>query len=332
MLYIFYGGDDFSIKRELEKIKAGLGDPQMLAVNTVRLDGQHLTLAELEGKCSTVPFMASHRLVIVDGLLMRFQSKRGRQRSTKNTALKEWGDVDSYIKQMPPSTVLVLVDIVAVRDGAKSPLLKKLAPLATVKPFYLLRRKEKIVDWVRQRVSEQGGSINPAAARLLAEFIGGNFWTMDNEISKLLLYAGERTVTAGDVKQLVSYVQEADIFELCDAVAEGKTKLAQQTLQRLYRQGVAPIYILAMITWQFRLIAQVVDMSARLSRQQIQASLNMTEWVLAKILRQAKQYNAEKVRWVYDRLVETDLAIKTGRYNAELALELLLIELSTSRV
>jgi len=44
MFYILYGQDDFSLNRALEKIKADLGDPQMLAVNTAGLEGQRLTL------------------------------------------------------------------------------------------------------------------------------------------------------------------------------------------------------------------------------------------------------------------------------------------------
>ena len=48
MLYILYGQDDFSLNQAVEKIKADLGDREMVATNTSSLEGQRLTLSELE--------------------------------------------------------------------------------------------------------------------------------------------------------------------------------------------------------------------------------------------------------------------------------------------
>ena len=80
MLHILYGRDDFSLSQALQKIKADLGDQEMVAANTSNLDGQRLTLSELRNKCDATPFLASHRLVIVDGLLARFEEKQRKTR------------------------------------------------------------------------------------------------------------------------------------------------------------------------------------------------------------------------------------------------------------
>ena len=73
MLYILYGQDDFSLNQAVKEIKAGLGDWEMVATNTTDLEGQHLTLSELRNKCAAAPFLSSHRLVIVEGLLGRLR-------------------------------------------------------------------------------------------------------------------------------------------------------------------------------------------------------------------------------------------------------------------
>ena len=152
---------------------------------------------------------------------------------------------------------------------------------------------------------------------------------MDGEIQKLLLYSPERPISEDDVGQLTSPVQEASIFALVDAVAEGRTELAQRILHRLYQEGVAAIYILVMITRQFRLIAQANDLGPRLSRLQIQDRLGLkSSYSLDKTLSQAKLYDFEGVKRAYDKLLETDLAIKTGKYSDKLALELLITELA----
>jgi len=328
MLYILYGQDDFSLNQAVGKIKADLGDWEMLATSTTNLEGKHLTLGELRNKCDAAPFLSPHRLVIVNGLLGRFEVKQGRPRSGKGKSgngLGEWDGLASYIKQMPETTALVLVD---GEMKGHNPLLKKLSPLAEVRAFPLLRGRD-LKDWVRQRVKAEGGDITPQAVNLLAELIGGDLWAMDGEIQKLLLYSQERPISEDDVRQLVSYAQEANIFALVDAVAEGRTELAQRILHRLYHEGTAPTYILVMITRQFRLIAQAKDLKKGLSRLQIQDRLGLkSSYSLDKTLSQAKLYDFEGVKRAYDKLLETDLAIKTGKYSDKLALELLVTELA----
>ena len=328
MLYILYGHDDFSLSQALGKIKADLGDRETVATNTTRLEGQHLALSELRNKCYTAPFLSSHRLVMVDGLLGRFEVKQNKPRSSKGKSgngLGEWEGLDSYIKRMPETTVLVLVD---EEVKGSNPLLKKLSPLAEVRAFPLLRGGD-LRSWIRQRVKAEGGDITSQAVNLLAELIGGDLWAMDGEIQKLLLYSQERPVSENDVRQLVSCIQEANIFALVDAVAEGRTELAQRILHRLYDEGVAPTYILAMISRQFRLIAQVRDLGKGLSRLQIQDRLGLkSSYSLDKTLSQARLYDFEGVKRAYDKLLETDLAIKTGKYSDKLALELLVTEIA----
>jgi len=328
MLYILYGQDDFSLYQAVKEIKASLGDWEMVATNTTSLEGQHLALSELRNKCDAAPFLSSHRLVIVDGLLGRFEVKQSKPRSGKGKSgngLGEWEGLDSYVKQMPETTALMLVD---GEVKGQNPLLKKLSPLAEVRTFPLLRGRD-LKAWIQQRIREEGGDITPQAVNLLAELIGGDLWAMNGEIQKLLLYSQERPISEDDVRQLVGHVQEANIFALVDAVAEGRTELAQRILHRLYDDGVAPTYILVMITRQFRLIAQAKDLEKGLSRLQIQDRLGLkSSYSLDKTLSQAKLYDFEGVKRAYDKLLETDLAIKTGKYSDKLALELLVTELA----
>ncbi len=332
MFHILYGQDDFSLNQAVEKIKTGLGDPQMLAVNTARLDGQKLTLSELRENCGAVPFLSSYRLVIVDGLLGKFEPKPGKKRLSKRaiskstSGLGEWEDLASYIKQMASTTVLILID---GKLSGNNSLMGKFLPLAQVKTFPLLRGK-KLADWVRQRVTEEDSNITPGAVDLLAELLGGNLWAMNNEILKLLLYAHGRTISEDDVRQLVGYAQEANIFALADAVVEGQADIAQRILHRCYQEGDSATYILTMVTRQFRLIAQAKELSSKLSRKQIQSKLGLKPFAVDRTLSQAKLYDLEHIKRAYDKLLETDLAIKTGKYDDQLALELLVAEFSTS--
>lgn len=328
MLYVLYGQDGFSRNQALGKIKAGLGDRETVAASTISLEGRHLTLGELRNKCDAAPFLSSHRLVIVEGLLGRFDAKQGKSRSRKGKSgngLEEWEGFDSYVERMPGTTVLMLVD---EEVKGSNPLLKRISSLAEVRAFPVLRGKD-LKSWIRQRVKAEGGTVTPEAVNMLAELIGGDLWAMESETQKLLLYGQDRPISEDDVRQLASCVQEANIFSVVDAVAEGRTELAQRLLHRLYDDGVPPTYILTMITRQFRLIAHARDLAKGLSRPQIQDRLGLKSgYALDKTQSQAKLYDFERVKRVYGKLLETDLAIKTGQYSDKLALELLVAELA----
>ncbi|MCK4387481.1 MAG: hypothetical protein KAW00_01800, partial [Dehalococcoidia bacterium] len=165
MLYVLYGKDDFSLCEALNGIKADLGDPQMLAVNTARLDGQRLTSSELKDSCNVAPFLSPYRLTIVEGLLKRFEAKSGRSKSSKKRIiakprgeLGEWEDLPSHVKQMPQTTVLVLVDGGEV--SSSNSLLKRLSPLARIKVFPTLRGKS-LKAWIQERVTKESSTITP---------------------------------------------------------------------------------------------------------------------------------------------------------------------------
>ncbi len=330
MLHILHGQDDFSLREAVGRIKGGLGAPEMVAANLTSLDGEHLTLKELEGNCNASPFLSPARLVIVTGLLGRFEPKLGRSQGGKRSVTQvkveggEWQGLDSYIQRMPPTTVLILIDGKISRHNF---LLVRLSPLAEVQAFPLLRGRD-LRAWIQLRATKDGGSITPQAVGLLAELIGGDLWAMSSEINKLLLYAEGRTIDEEDVRQSVSHAQQAGVFALVDAVLEGRVQTAQRALHRLSREGALPTYVLAMITRQLRLIAQVKEMSPGSSRKQIQDSLGLAStYAMDKVVSQAKLYDLERIAQTYRRLRETDLAIKTGKYNDRLAVELLVTEL-----
>ena len=55
MFYIFHGDDTYSQKETLAKLRAKLGDPEMLDLNTTRLEGA-VSFSQLQQACSAMPF------------------------------------------------------------------------------------------------------------------------------------------------------------------------------------------------------------------------------------------------------------------------------------
>ncbi|MFC1949129.1 DNA polymerase III subunit delta [Chloroflexota bacterium] len=329
MLYILSGQDDYSITRSLDKIKNEIGDQTALSASTNTLDGQQLTPDELKTVCETAPFLTGKRLVIVSGLLERFEprSRPRRQRKTprpdnNQTSHQAFSDC---ISSIPDTTILVLIE---GRLSSSNPLYKALAGKAKVQSFPLLKEPE-LRQWVQRRVAEENGSISPRAASLLSRLIGSNLWILDSETIKLVLFTPGRRIEEEDVKMLVGYAQQVSVFSMVDAILESKAELAEQMLQQMLQQGAAPVYLLTMLTRQTRMLVRTRELKKqKIPDKEIQNRLGITaEYALRKTLEQAGRYSLSRLREVYRKLLETDLSIKTGKYNAELALTILVAEL-----
>ncbi len=329
MLYILWGPDDFSISQALEEIKGGIGDPTVLSANTTILDGQQMTLDELQTVCGALPFLAERRLVIVKGLLERFEPKSKFSRQKKTARLtdlqSEWKSLGDYVGEIPDSTILVLI---GGGITAKNPLFKQLSGKAKVRSFPLLRDVQ-LRQWLQRRVTQEGGSISPAAVDLLVRLVGGNLWIMASEINKLVMFASGRRIEEGDVRAVVSYAQQASVFTMVDAILEFKAGIAGKSLQQLLQRGATPAYLLTMITRQVRMIVRAKEIRKQVkSKVEIQNKLGLTsEFALRKTLEQADRYPLERIKEVYRKLLEVDLSIKTGKYDGELALNILIAEL-----
>jgi DNA polymerase-3 subunit delta len=327
LLHILVGADDFSLRQALEEIKKSIGDPTALMTNTTVLEGKAVTPEQLRAACETVPFLAGKRLVIVEGLLERFEAKG---KTAKKKSSRQSDQSETYqplvdgIKHLPPFTELVIIDG-AISD--RNPLLRELMPTAKVRSFPMLKLNQ-LPQWIEKRLAGKG-SVSPKAMTLLVRLVGNDLWAMSNEIDKLLLFTGGRQIEEVDVKAVVSNAQDAGIFSMVDAILELRVGAAQELLQQLFLQGMAPAQILVMLSRQVRIIFQVKEMRAMgRMRGEIQSRLGLaSDFVLRKAWEQADRYSSSRIREVYHKLLEADITIKTGKMDGELALDVLIAEL-----
>ena len=150
------------------------------------------------------------------------------------------------------------------------------------------------------------------------------------EIDKLVTHAGgARPVRESDVEELVAEVREANIFQMVDEVASHNGRAALDRLHTLLDKGESPIYVLSMVTRQFRMLLQVKEMSAGGATQgEMQSKLQMHPFVLDKIGGQARGFTLDRLEAIYRRLADVDTGIKRGRTEPVVALDMLVVELA----
>ncbi len=72
MITLIHGPAELLRSEAVAELRARVAADESLAeLNTAHLDGQQITVAELQNACDALPFLAERRLVIVDGLLRR---------------------------------------------------------------------------------------------------------------------------------------------------------------------------------------------------------------------------------------------------------------------
>ena len=287
--------------------------------------------AEAIATCNSLPFLDSVRLVEMEGVLATAEgsgSQRGRGRSNRRQAASNsgWMALAEAIPQMPDTTLLVLVDG-DVSDN--NPLLRALADHCRIHK-QAAPTGQGLNQWVKRTVEDKGGSITPPAIHAITEMVGNDLWTLDRELEKLSLYATGREITEPDVRSLVPYAQEANIFAAVDAIMDGRPGEALRLLTQLMYDGREPLYIIAMIERQLRLIALARDLS---ERGVVQPELGRrmganSDFVVRKTLGQARRMTLPQISVKYQRVLESDLAIKQGRLDPEVSLELLVADLA----
>ena len=322
MLYILYGPDDYSIEKALEEIKLSLGDAEALATNSSRFPGKDLNPAQLHQAVETMPFLAEKRLVVIDGLLERFEGSAGGRRRKKNSNVSEF---IGPLTRVPETTVVVLVEP-AIKGNSE--ILATLMPSAKIRQFPLLKDPQ-LKKWILDRVAVGGGSINLPAATQLLKLVGGNLWSLNGEINKLVLYKDGEAIEAADVERVVGFQRQDKIFVLMDAVIAGDAAQTQRHLRRFLEDGLEPAIIMRMLARQLRLMVQANEMKGRregLPEMQRKMGL-FSEYALRHVIQQAAAFTLPRLNRMYHYLVEADLGIKQGRYSAELSLEMLLAQL-----
>ena len=332
MFYVIHGDDNYRCHQALSEIKAGLGSADVISVNTTILDGRKLTTRELSDVCNVVPFLSPFRLVIVEGLLKRFQSGEKPPRSNGNNengeqTVKEWQGIAGLIKEMPPTTVLVLFET-DLDPKVSNSLLKTLSPLADKVFQHNELKGRELVSWIKDFASVNKGKISAPAVNLLADYIGGDLWLLTGELNKLTTYCGAREITDKDVREITSFAREDNIFVLVDSILEGKIRDAQVMLHRMLKYGTAPQQILAMIERQLSIVLRVKELSHDVPQPEIRERLGLhPRYPLDKTLKQARNFTIPRLRKAFHCLLDTDVAIKTGKYEDDLALDIMVIEL-----
>ena len=315
---LLHGNDEFAISGHIEKLCAGLGDPSTAGMNIARFDG-HLGLdfEALNTAVNAAPFLAPRRVMVLVNPIFAFNSAEGRKKFLE------------LLDKAQPETTIVLAEYDELK---REHWLLKWALQAGARAgvhVYNLPKRWEIPRWIESETKKLGGRIEPEAAVRLSEMVGDDTRIAAQELTKLLTYVNfARPVTLLDVERVSIVSAQGNVFELVDALGQGDGIKAQHVLHQLLEEEEA-FELWGMIIRQFRLLLQARElMDTGASIPEVQKALGLHEFVAQKVTSQAKRFSLSALESIYHKLLEIDEGAKTSQVPLDLALDILVVELT----
>lgn len=170
-------------------------------------------------------------------------------------------------------------------------------------------------------VGERGGRIRPEAAAAVVALVGCSLDALDSEADKLTLLAGEGEIGMAEVSLATTGREDVSIFRLTEALSARRLGDALKVAARLIGGGESGIGLIAMLAREMRLLART-----KLLGEASPAKLGVPPFVASRLTRDARLWSEEEIRSGFPRLLEADLALKSGAREG-VTIELCLIDL-----
>lgn len=116
---------------------------------------------------------------------------------------------------------------------------------------------DRLPDWIRQRVRQQGKSISLPAAEFIAQQIEGNLLAARQEIDKLCLLAASDSIELEDVANIIADATRFNVFELVATAMNGNLARTQRMLNSLRSEGVDAAGIYGPLMWELRRLCTI---------------------------------------------------------------------------
>jgi len=260
--------------------------------------------AEFFDTLATLPLTGTKRFLVVENLPLSF--------------------LVPYLKMEDPPCYLVVLQPKQGKQQGKDQqayqLFERKGWIVNCSP---LKGKE-LISWVQGKARWLGKELPVSAAEYLRFLCGNDLAQMCQEIEKASLFLGsEGKVISLDVLQKIgSRSVGGSVFELVDAVVEGKREDVGEILEELWAQGVYPVLLVSLLSRHFIQLLEVVSLLEEGARPgDISRMIKLHPYAVRKLLKQGTSFSAGKIEQILGILLELDYSIKKGEGNPRVLLE-----------
>lgn len=309
-VYLLYGEEAYLKKQYKDKLKKALiadGD----TMNISAYEGKGINPREIIDLAETLPFFAERRVILME-----------------NSGFFKGAceELAAYVPESAETTCLVFVE----EEVDKRSKLYKAVNKAGKAVEFGTQKEELLVRWILARLRKEQKNITKNVLDLFLDKTGSDMGTIDRELEKLICYTmGKDVIEAEDIEAITTEQVTNKIFEMVNAIANHEQKLALDLYYDLLTLKEPPMRILFLITRQFQILFHLKDMSGKgFDQSAIASKVGIPPFAVKKNQAQAKGFTMEQLESAILDGVDLEEAVKTGRMNDQMAVELFLVKYS----
>jgi DNA polymerase III subunit delta len=323
--YIFYGTDEKIIEECINSIVDKVIEHNFLELNCEKFDGSSLeSFDRVINACQTLPFMSEKRVVIV--YRASFINDNSKDKS-KLSGEKQFKNICSYLKQIPKHCILIMYDVFKSKRDKPGRKIYNIDKNACVVNVGKLKGRQ-FENRVQELFNEKKKNIRKFELRIFCSIMEDiDFGTVKNEVEKLCCYTYGRDITKDDIRKLFMKVDDDDIFDLVNSIANKKVKQALNVLDELLYKGVKISYILAMVERQFDMLLRIkIELELKKDKKSIMKTLKIrSDYAYSIMVSQSKKFTLKQLRRTLDLCLNVEQRIKSLSVDEKTEMELLII-------
>jgi len=306
-VYLLCGEERYLKRQYKEKLKNALCAPDD-NMNHHYFEGKNVPVGEIIDLAETLPFFAEHRVILIE-----------------NSGLFKSGDeqMAEYINVQNESTVFIFVES---EVDKRNKLYKAVGNKGSIVEF-TAQDENTLKRWIAGILKREGKKVTENTVQLFLTKTGTDMENIYMELEKLICYCMDReVVTAQDVEAICTARISNHIFEMVDAIAEKNSSLSLQLYYDLLALKEPPMRILFLIARQCNILLQVKEMKGKgISGKEIAAAVGVPAFAVNKYIAQAGKFKTAILKNAVKKCVEAEEAVKSGKMNDVMSVEILII-------
>lgn len=308
-VYLLYGEENYLKKQYKEKLKKSIcGDDTM---NYSYFDGKNTSIKDIIAISETLPFFADRRLIVAKDTGFLKNSNE---------------ELADYIKNIPETTTIVFVETEVDKRNKVYKSIKDTGYICEMQR----QTTQTLEEWIVGILASENKKITKSTLATFIEKVGQDMENISNEIEKLICFTGDRQVIEKeDIEAICTEQITSKVFDMIDALGYKNRTKALDIYYDLISNKEAPLMILYMITRQFNIMLQVMELKAQgLDSKLMAQKMGMAPFIVTKTLKQISNFKYKSVKEALYEGVELEEKIKLGNINEKMAVEMLLIKYS----
>ena len=311
--YLLFGEERYLRRQYTDKLRQAMcnAEDQM---NVHFYTGKDIAIGQIIDQAETLPFLAERRVIFI----------------SDSGLFKSGGEKLAEYLQNPCETTFFVFTESEVDKRSK---LYNTVQSKGYAAEFTQPDEDTLLRWIGKTLAKENKKISQNTAQFFLEKAGTDMENIQMELEKLICYCGDQEIVTSEAVEAICTTRvTSHIFDMIDAIGNGRTKQALQLYYDLLALKEKPMRIISLIARQCNMLLQVKKLRAQgFEAKTIAPKIGVKPFVAGKYLTQAGRFHSSTLRRAVEQCVEAEEAVKSGRLNEDISVEILILNVLKSK-